>query len=72
MIVKFQYFSENSPKMKVFKKHINLILMPLLRELRGYNILYYGYIRYFIVNFFVRDNVTLIYPIPPNVVGVEN
>ena len=28
-------------------------------------------LKYFIVNFFVRDNVTLIYSIPPKVVGVE-
>ena len=31
-------------------KHINFIVMSLLRELRalrGYNILYFGYIRYF-------------------------
>ena len=42
-----------------------------LRALRGYNILYFEYIRYFFVNFFDRENVTLIYTIPLKVVTVE-
>ncbi len=55
-------------------KHINFIVMSLLRELRalrGYHILYFGCFKYFFVNFFDSDNVTLIYTIPPKVVGVE-
>ncbi len=56
-------------------KHIYIVVMSLLRELsalHGYHILFFGCIRYFIVNFFVRDNVTRIYTIPPKVEGVEN
>ncbi len=47
---KFSIFFRKSQKMKVFKKHINLILMSLLSELRalrGYNILLFGCIKYF-------------------------
>ena len=64
----------NCQRMNEFKKHINFIVMSLLcelRVLRGYDILYYRYIRYFFVNFFYRDNVTLIYTIPLKVVCVE-
>ena len=56
-------------------KHINSIVISFLRELRalrGYHILYSICIKYFFVNFFVQDNVTLIYTIPPKVIDVEN
>ena len=45
-------------------KHINLILMPLLCELRGYNILYYGYIRYFFEKNLDSNNLISIKTIP--------
>ena len=55
-------------------KHNYFVVVSLLREfsaLCGYNFLYYGASKYFFVNFFDRDNVTLIYTIPFKVVGVE-
>ncbi len=51
MIVKCQRMNE-------FKKHINFIVMSLLRVLRGYNILQFGCIGYFFEKNLDSDNVT--------------
>ncbi len=64
LTVFWQKMIVNCQRMNVFKKYINFIVMSLLRELRGYNILYYGYIRYFFVNYFDIDNITSIKTIP--------
>ena len=58
LTVFWQEIIVNSQRMNEFKKHINFIVMSLLRELRGYNILYFGYIGYYFEKNLESDNVT--------------